>query len=403
LLDQGLFALSNFVVNVVLARWLTPEDYGGFTIAYSIFLMLGTIHTALLAEPMIVFGAGKYRERLSHYLGLLMRGHWLLTAGASATLAVTAVGLYLVGQKTVGLAVLALAVVNPFILQLWLVRRICYIRDKPHLAASGGLFYMTVLTAGAYLLAEAEWLSSPSALLLMGGGSLAAALWIRYRLPSESYDRSPEFRRNVTTQHWEYGRWAVGTGVFGAIVLNLYYIVIPARHGLEGTATLKALMNLMMPALQSFLALWVVALPRFVRVRDTPAFIVLVRRLLIFCCAAALLNWLALGLSHAYVVRTVYDGAYAGQSHLLWILGLVPVAYAAIAVLENALRSLERSDEVFRAYVLSTVSTCVIGISLTLVWGPGGAILGLLISTGLAVFSMAWSLRTQIASSERGA
>ena len=32
-LDQGLFSGANFVVNILLARWLTPEEYGAFAVA----------------------------------------------------------------------------------------------------------------------------------------------------------------------------------------------------------------------------------------------------------------------------------------------------------------------------------------------------------------------------------
>lgn len=395
LLDQGLFALANFAVNVVLARWLTAEDYGGFTVAYAIFLFLSTVHTALVTEPMLVFGGGPYRERLPDYLKLLMRGHWLLTAGASLTLAIVGGALLIAGQRPVGLAVLALAAVNPLLLRLWLVRRTCYVRSKPHLAASGGLLYLAVLVVGASLLARAEWLSSPSAFLLMGGGSAAAVAWILSHFKEPSSEYSPDFRRDIVSRHWDYGRWAVGTGLLGSVVLYLYYVVMPLRFGLEGAATLRALTNLIMPALQSGMALWAVALPRFVSVRDTPAFGSLLRKLLIVCCSGAALNWLLLGLLHSYLVRWLYDGAYAEDSQLLWILGLVPIAFAALAVLENALRSIERSNLVFRAYLAAAGTTCAIGIPLMVVWGTAGAIVGLLISLSVAVCAMGRSLRAQ--------
>jgi O-antigen/teichoic acid export membrane protein len=393
-LDQGLFAVSNFGINIVMARWLTPRDYGAFTLAYAIFLLLGTVHSSLLAEPMMVFGAGKYRDRFSGYLSVLMQGHWWLTAGASLLLGSVGVAVWMAGPE-VAAALLALAVATPLILLLWLIRRVCYMRNKPYLGASGGLFYMAVLMGGAYVLFRLEWLSSPAAFILMGVASAASALWIRSRLPAASREGSREFRKEIAAQHWQYGRWAVGTGLLGSVVLNLYYLVIPLWHGLEGTATLRALMNVMMPALHTFLALWVVALPRFVRARETPAFGMLIRRLLLVCCTAAAANWFVLGLTHNYVVGALYGGAYTDDSRLLWILGLVPLGYAAIAVLENALRSLERSDEVFRAYVVSSAASCLIGIPLTFRWGVSGAVVGLVIAPALSVCSMSWSLRTR--------
>src|SRR5215471_6630635 len=38
ILQQGLFAGSHFVVNVLLARWLPPRSYGALALAYSFFL-----------------------------------------------------------------------------------------------------------------------------------------------------------------------------------------------------------------------------------------------------------------------------------------------------------------------------------------------------------------------------
>src|SRR5438045_8021636 len=73
--DQGLFAGSNFILNIVLARWLSPDEYGAFGVAFSIFLLVGTLHSSLLTEPMTVFAPGKFRERIEKYVGICLYGH----------------------------------------------------------------------------------------------------------------------------------------------------------------------------------------------------------------------------------------------------------------------------------------------------------------------------------------
>ena len=46
--EESLFAGSNFLVGVLLGRWLKPMDYGAFTAAYSLFLLLGAaFYTAI--------------------------------------------------------------------------------------------------------------------------------------------------------------------------------------------------------------------------------------------------------------------------------------------------------------------------------------------------------------------
>src|SRR5690242_14243325 len=68
-LDQGLNSGSNFVVSLLLARWLTSEEYGAYALAYSIFLLLSGFHNALILEPMSVLGPSSYRRRVPEYLG----------------------------------------------------------------------------------------------------------------------------------------------------------------------------------------------------------------------------------------------------------------------------------------------------------------------------------------------
>lgn len=393
ILDQGLFALSNFAINIVLARWLTAEDYGVFTIVYAVFLLIGTVHTGLLAEPMTVFGAGRHRKRLSQYLGVLLRGHWLMTTGIGLVVLVPAFVLNAAGHAALGWTLIAMSLALPWMLQLWLMRRACYISIGPRLAASGGLLYMGVLAVGVYSLFAAGRLSPQSALLVMGLGSMLSGFWIRARLHVETRQSTSAFRRGVLGKHWEYGRWAVGTGVLGAVTLNVYYFLLPARHGFESVGAFKAMMNLAMPALQSFVALSMVLLPRLVALRDGPEFGRHIRHWLVLLSSVAIASWLTVGMLRAWVVNLLYGGQYADVSGLLWIVGLVPVFFAIGMVLEASLRSLERSDEVFRASLLSVLVTGIVGGPLTWFWGPTGASVGLVAASVVSLSSMTESLR----------
>src|SRR5215211_6550801 len=73
--DQALFASSNFVLSILLARWLIPSEYGAYTVAYTTFWVLSAVHTGLLTEPMMVYGPSRYRGRLPEYLGAVLYGH----------------------------------------------------------------------------------------------------------------------------------------------------------------------------------------------------------------------------------------------------------------------------------------------------------------------------------------
>jgi O-antigen/teichoic acid export membrane protein len=391
--DQTLFALSNFLLNVALARLLAPEAYGTFTIAYTIFLFAGTVYTSLLIEPLLVFGAGIYRDDLRTYVRALVRMHWRSTGVVSALLFIAGVVVRLRGHEGLGAALLALGVANPCILLQWLMRRACYVRFEPRLAAYAGLYYVVALVAGGGVLELAGWLDAATGILLMGAGSLVSALWITARLDIRPFTvgRSTVLA-GMAAEHWRYGRWVVASGVLGWIPQSFYYLLLPLHAGLAGTAALKALMNLVMPVLHAYQPMLVLLVPALVRVRGTPAFGRTVRTMLLLATCCSGVYWLLLGLLDRRVVAWLYDGQYVANASLLWVIGLLAITGAAVAVLGGALRALERSSDMFVAYAASTVLTVTVGLWLMLRWGVKGAAVGVTLSGVVTTAAMAWQL-----------
>src|SRR5579862_2344913 len=84
LIDQGLLSGSNFLVSILLARWLTPNQYGAYAMGFSIFILLSGIHNAFFLEPMSVFGPESYSQCLAAYVKKLFGFHFALTAFLSA-------------------------------------------------------------------------------------------------------------------------------------------------------------------------------------------------------------------------------------------------------------------------------------------------------------------------------
>jgi len=73
-LDQGLISGSNFLLAILLARWLSPEQYGAYALSFAIFVLFSFIQQGLFLEPMSVFGPSIYRNSQREYLGTLV---WL--------------------------------------------------------------------------------------------------------------------------------------------------------------------------------------------------------------------------------------------------------------------------------------------------------------------------------------
>src|SRR5215475_911641 len=77
IIDQALISGSNFLVGILLARWLVPETYGAYALAFSVFLLLSFVSQALLFEPMAVFSGSQYQKSMRGYFRSVL---WIHTA-----------------------------------------------------------------------------------------------------------------------------------------------------------------------------------------------------------------------------------------------------------------------------------------------------------------------------------
>lgn len=374
LLDQALFAGANFAVNVLLARWLLPDDYGAFAVAFSLFLLLATVHTGFLTEPMLVFGAGRFRDRLAAYLGVLLRGHLAFSAGTAALLLAIAASLHLAGVSALVVKLMVLAAAQPFVLWMWLIRRACYTDSRPHVAAIGSAGYAAMLVAGVWVLQSSGTLSMPAAFGVMAVAALASGVWIAGRMGVSLHRPAAELRDEVVAAHRGYGRWAAATGSLYWVHDQLALLMVPLWLGLAGSGALKALMNLVMPAGHILTALGMLMLPALVRARGAGVLRRDAMRWTALLVGGMALGWIALGVFGGEAMALLYDGTYDELAPLLWLLGAVPVLGAVGTGAAAVLRAQERPEAVFWGYGAAALAAVVAGVTLIPAFGLAGAV-----------------------------
>ena len=381
--DQGVFAVSNFLLNVLLARWLAPADYGAFALAYSVFLFLLIVHNALVTAPMLVFGPGKYRERFAEYLGILLRGHFALMLSGSALLVVAALLLGNIYSVVVERALLALAVAAPFILLLWLLRRAFYARLDPRWAAASGGVYLVILVAGTVVLRSARLLSPSTGFLSMGAASLITSVLLLARLRPTLKTDSPTIRA-VATDHWRYGKWVAAGAGPNWVTDNIYFMVLPAWVGLADAGALKALLNLAQPASQSISALGALLMPILVHDREVEGLGGMKRTmkwsLVLFVSGSAAYMTLLWG-ARFQIFHFLYGGKFSAyDSWLVLLVGLLPIAQSLPNVVGAALGALERPKLGFWSNIGSGICALLLGVPLAYWLGVRGALLGIAVS-----------------------
>ncbi len=264
--DQALFSGANFLVNILLARWLPPEEYGAFAVSMSIFYLLAAFHTAVLTEPMMIFGAGKYREQLLRYRRIVLCGHWLVAVLVSGGLGVAALAVTVAGSSPMSRALAGLALASPFLLLLWLMRRSCYLELRPHRAAVASGLTLAGSVATMVFLAETGSLSSLTGLSALGAASgLGSVLLLTWRdLPALGSEQ--ELRAStVLANHWNYARWNILSVSFYWGSGQILMVLVPVFLGLRASAAIAATWTLYRPVSQFVQALGLLVLPTFAR------------------------------------------------------------------------------------------------------------------------------------------
>jgi O-antigen/teichoic acid export membrane protein len=388
IMDQGLFAFSNFILNLCLARWLSPEAYGSFALAYTIFLFAGVIHSSIFTEPMLVFGSGRYRDAQGSYLRALIRIHWSRAWPASALIIVAVSAAY--WQNPARFSILLLAATCGVTLYQWLIRRSCYLSNQPHLAASGGIIYLITTVGGIAALRTHGSLDSLSALTVIAAASLLSGALIHYRLLRQKKPQStptiPD--QEIIRAHWDYGRWAIATGVIGWFSGNIAMVSLPWWHGNDATAAYRAGFNLILPIQQLLAAAGPLLLPFLVRSRDQAHF----RRTALTCATAfsvSPLIWtLLLATAGPWICQWLYDGKYTYDRSFLILLGLSATISSFGQVMASALRAIELPKLAFKGYTASALFSLTLGLPLIAFGGVNGAALALTAAMSVSAITL---------------
>lgn len=373
LMDQCLFAFSNFALNLYLGRWLEPESYGAFALAYTVFLFVGVVHTSVFTEPMLIFGSGRYKDSQKPYLRALVAAHWKLGwPGTALLISLVSLAYW---NNPARPAILVLALVSGAMLYQWLMRRACYLRQQSELAAAGGFIYLVLVTCGIVAIYRTGQLGAIPALMVMAVSSMVSAAFIQWRLfrHGELTESSRPEEADLVRTHWDYGRWSIATGVIGWIAGNIAMVSLPWWHGNEATGTLRAASNLILPIQQLLAAAGPLLTPFLVGRRDSAGY----RKVALACAALFMLPPLAwtilLGFFGPLAGDLLYDGKYSFDRSLLLALGIQATVGSFGLVMATSLRAMELPSIAFRGYAVSAAASLLVGLPLIAFMGLDGA------------------------------
>ena len=384
-LDQGLISGSNFLIGVLLARWLVPEQYGAYALAFSIFLFASGLHNALLLEPMSVFGPTSYGKCLPAYIGKLLRLHFFLALFLTG-LVVAGIALlhYFTADRALTSALWGACIAIPFILFFWLCRRAAYIKLAPGLAARGASAYCLVVISLLLLVQRVGRLSSFTAFLIQSLAATAAAILLLASLRPRPDSQSGPSNSAIVRQHWRYGRWVVATAFVYWLSGSAYYVLVAAFLPMQDVAALRALQNFTLPFGQFISAVSLLLLPwasaRFAE-EGRVGFQRRIRQITLMFLGAAATYYVVLWLFGGRIMAVLYAGRYTEFAYLLTLVAAPVVVQAVSQGSAIAVQAMQAPAEVFLAYSVSATITILAGVALARYWGLTGVLIGILTSS----------------------
>lgn len=390
LLDQGLIAASNFVIAILLARWLLPQQYGSYALAFATFLLLSFFHQAILLEPQRIFGATDYADRQREYLGILLRIHLGLAFVIFLGLGISAWLIHALARSdSLPGALAGVTFAAPCILLLWLARGAFYVRISPQNAVMGAAIYCAVVFVSLFVLCRLKSLSPFSAFLIIGLAALSSSAVLLVRLkPAFTIGGGDPSCRVTFQQHWHYGRWVLLSSVLSWLTADIYFPLVGSFSGMAAAGDLKALLNFSLPIAQTLNALCVFVLPYAARAYQQSGVTALTRltwRLAWLFAAIALAYWVVLIQLSRPAMQLLYGGRYTELAALMPLVAAGSVPWNIAYVPTVVLRAVRSSVSILTIYCASSAVAISIGIPATKLLGLRGALWATFLSNLLAL------------------
>jgi O-antigen/teichoic acid export membrane protein len=405
LLDQASYSVANFLVAILLARSLSRHDYGAYTLAFLIWLLIAGVHSAVILEPFTVFGAVKYRACFGSYFAAVVK--WTVAGTVAIGLSLVACsGLGLFPPRWIGNAV-GLAIAVPALLLAWILRYAFYVTGTPRDAVRSSLIQSVLTLTGVYLALRYLILSGLVAFVATAVGALGGAFiaWMRLRHRVAASLHEPFDERSALRDHWRYGRWVLLTTVPSWTTGNGVFVLAAAFLTLADVGALQAIGGLMTPVPVMMSALGAVLLPSIVTrhaERGTawlePA-VSRVSMLLGLLAAITLMPFVVFG---PRAVQILYEGKYADYVWLMGYLVMQLVIGAVAGGFRLGLRSLEASHRIFISYAISALCTMLIGTAGVMIGGLRGLVAGMVLAQTILLTALWIQWRRALSARQQG-
>ncbi|MEZ4569738.1 MAG: lipopolysaccharide biosynthesis protein [Thermomicrobiales bacterium] len=373
LADQAIVSLTSFLTMILLARVLTPDDFGAFVLIYGALLLFNALQSGLFTQPHNVLGSSLTGAEYVRYTTTTL----ITQLAFSLLLGILAVGAFIAAVELGWTAAPLLIATAPAIIA-WQIqeylRRVYYTEGRVREA-----FLNDMISYGGQIIGIAGiWLAGaltgPLAIYVLAATSALAALVALWHL-QDRLDLG--FDRTVVEENWRFGKWLFGANLVQSGRIQLHLMLIGGLVSVTAAGLYRATQNLVAPTHIMMNAIKSIAMPRAaaIHTRDgLPA----MRRYLIRICVLGLIPILlylvAVSLVARPLLHRLYAGQYDGYAWLVWLFSAVYLLAYGGQVLTVVLSAMRITRAVRYGEVVTLVMAISAGVPLIWIFGIGGAL-----------------------------
>ncbi len=374
-LDQGVFSGANFILSILLARWLSSEQFGAYAIGFTVLIFVYQFYTAFLLDPMGVLGPTNFSDKLKEYFVVHLRSHFVITITAGLFFIVIAFA-WGSDQLLVRKTLFVMGGTLPLLLLPWYLRRVFYILGQPVVSLWGSLIYAISLVALTILLRQFNALTSVLAIVATAIAGLFSGVFLLFIFQLGKSRSSIASFTAVMRQNWKFGKWLITSGVFIAFASQVQIWISARFLGLQAAGALRALQVITQPMMLTITALIALATPVLSLEFSKGNFEGFNRKSFLLSISLLILSILFevfLLLFNIPIEMFVYHGKFSTYAFLLPVWGIVPVCLAFSSGIQAGLQAAQRPWVLLVAAILWAPASLGFGIWLTLNLGIIGA------------------------------
>ena len=392
--DQSTFSGANFAINILFARWMSVDNYGHFTMAYSVFLFWFFAVSALQLEPIAIF-----RHKEENGAGDFLTASLIATALLLVFLQLLFIPIYFLFFKAVdGFSPFPLFLACLGTGLFWTLRQFSYADNRPWMAFIQTASYAIGLLAAAIFTGKSEVRSTDDGLLVLAEGAgiavLAGLAIVRHSLVRFTLKRAYA----IMVENVKYGIWSLPSNIAAWLAANIFLITLPAYGNPEAGARLKTLLNILLPFQQFLAGISLLFMPILAKLhvsKNGLKFEKASKFLLIVGTSGGILMSIIMYFSGGKIYSFIYGGEYAKNSDII-IMGLaLPVIMATISIFRIITRAANEPDKQFRAYLIGTLVVGSIAVPVGTAYGLTGSIVGMTVMQAVTLMVMVFDYRNR--------